>query len=132
MDPDIQSNMRIIDKVQQKIKEFMDYAHFDDIMWFSIIFFVALGSFALGRIAERSYIRENTPIKIEYTDETVELWNEYQLLKETNTKYFASKSGEVVYPLNCSKGERIKEENRIFFVNLQQALDLGYREVEGC
>ncbi|MFT6361396.1 MAG: hypothetical protein ACJAV6_000373 [Candidatus Paceibacteria bacterium] len=124
--------MRIIDKIHKKIKEIIKHNLFDEVMWFFIIMFVALGSFSLGMIHERKSYLEQHPITVTYSDEAVALFDEYQSIKHENQNYFASKSGSIVYPLGCSKGERVKEENRVFFQDLGQALGRGYREAEGC
>lgn len=124
--------MRILDKINKKIKGIFNHQKIDDFMWFSIIMFVGLSSFFAGIFYQQNIYREKNPITIEYSQESVELWNNYQNLKNANTEYFASKNGSVVYPVGCTKGDRIKDENKIFFTGINQALELGYREVEGC
>jgi methylphosphotriester-DNA--protein-cysteine methyltransferase len=34
--------------------------------------------------------------------------------------------------LNCSSGKRMKTENRVFFVNEQEAIDMGFRPCGNC
>jgi len=110
----------------------MNHNLFDEIMWIFIIMFVALGSFSLGMINERKLYLQQNPVVVTYSDEAVALFEEYQSIKKEHQDYFASKNGSVVYPIGCSKGNRIKEENRVFFQSLDQALGRGYREVENC
>jgi len=124
--------MRIIDKAHKKIKEIIDHNLFDEVMWIFIIMFVGLGAFSLGIIYERKNYLEQNPVTVTYSEEAIILFNEYQSIKLENQDYFASKNGSVVYPVGCSKGDRIKEENKVFFQNLEQAIEQGYREVEGC
>ncbi len=124
--------MRIIDKVHKKIKELVHHKWFDEIMWLSIIMFMGLGMFSLGILYERKKYDNNNPITIEYDQEAIDLWEEYQNIKSANQEFFASKNGSVVYPVGCTKGNKIKEENKVFFENVQQAIVQGYREVEGC
>lgn len=94
--------------------------------------FVMIGSFSLGMLYEQRSYRVNHPITVEYSQEAIDLWDTCQNIKDQGTEYFGSKKGSIVYPIGCKKGNRINEENKIFFVDIEQAIDLGYREVEGC
>lgn len=124
--------MRIIEKLQQKIKSLVEHPYYDEVMWLFIIMFVGIGSFFGGMLYERNQYLERHPIEVTYSQEALDLWNEYQEIKTQDLEYFASKNGTVVYPVGCSKGDRIKEENKVFFSGLGQALAEGYREVTGC
>lgn len=124
--------MRILDQLQQKIKDTESKKWFDSLMWFFIMFFICISAFSLGMMYERSLIRDQNPITVEYNETALQLWNEYQNAKYDNVQYFASKSGLIVYPVGCTKGDRVKKENRIFFTEINQALELGYRLVDGC
>jgi hypothetical protein len=124
--------MNIVERTTEKIKELLSYTGIDEIMWMVIIIFITLSSFSLGMLYERRSFLDDNPVHFEYNQEALELWNTYENIKDANTNYFASQNGSIVYPVGCSKGNRIKEENKIFFINVDQALELGYREVEGC
>ena len=124
--------MRIVEQTKQKIKHLETVSWIDNAMWVAIVFFIALGSFSLGILHEREYFRNQNPITVEYNQAAVDLWNQYELAQNANTEFYASKNGSIVYPIDCSRGERIKEENRIYFTDIEQALELGYREVDGC
>ena len=124
--------MNIVERTTEKIKELLSHTGIDEIMWMVIIIFLTLSSFSLGMLYERRSFLDNNPVHVEYNQEALELWNTYENIKDANTNYFASQNGSIVYPIGCSKGNRIKEENKIFFINVDQALELGYREVEGC
>ena len=124
--------MGIIDKARKKIKIITEHHLFDEVMWVTIIMFALLGSFSLGMIYERKAYSKHNPIAVKYSEEAISLWSEYQLIKSQNQGFFASKNGSVVYPVGCSKGNRIKDENKIYFGNLEQALSQGYREAKGC
>lgn len=132
MDPNLQSNMRIIDTAQQKIKRLTAHPLYEVVLWVLVILFVGLGSFALGMRYEQQRQKERYPVEVKYNPAAVELWENYQAIKQANQFYFASKNGSVVYPVGCSKGDRINEENKIFFQDINDAFELGYREVEGC
>jgi len=124
--------MRIIDKMHKKIKQLLTASWIDELMWFFIIIFVGLGAFSLGAFYERRAQLIANPVTISYDESAVALWQEYQSIKNDNLTFFASKNGSVVYPVGCKKGDRIKEENKVFFQTVDQAVDNGYREVEGC
>jgi hypothetical protein len=132
MGPNLQSNMRIIDRAQQKIKQFLSYSKIDDVMWVLIIMFVALCSFSLGMIYERRQYNEQNPITIQYSKEALDMWNNYQSINQQHQNFFASKNGSIVYPMDCSAGNRVKEENRVYFSELEQAFEQGYRESDSC
>ena len=124
--------MTIIDKAYKKIKTLFAYSYIDEIIWVAIIMFISLGSFSFGVIYERNQYLERNPITIEYSNEAVELWNEYQNNKFESQNFFASKSGSIIYPIDCPAGKRVKEENRIYFSSLEQGLAEGYRETNSC
>tara|TARA_B100001765_G_scaffold215143_1_gene185676 strand:- start:2363 stop:2737 length:375 start_codon:yes stop_codon:yes gene_type:complete len=124
--------MGTIEKLSEKIKRFNKTDIGRTILWGIIFCCFGISSFFLGGIYERQQIREETPVELEYSQEAVDLWNSYQASKFSNTQFFASKNGTVVYPVGCSKGNRIKDENKVFFNTLEQAIDAGYRLAEGC
>lgn len=132
MGPNLQSNMRIIITAQQKIKSVVAHPAYEYALWILILMFIGLGSFALGMRYEQKRESNRYPVRIEYNPVAVELWENYQEIKKENLSYFASKNGSVVYPIDCDKGNRIKEENKIFFQDIDAAFDLGYREASGC
>ena len=124
--------MNIVKRTTEKIKELWSYTGIDEIMWTVIIIFITTSSFSLGMLYERRSVLDTNLIQVEYNQEALDLWNTYEAIKDANTNYFASQNGTIVYPVGCSRGNRIKEENKVFFVDINQALELGYREVEGC
>lgn len=132
MGPNIQSNMRIIDKVHKKIKNLLDHLLFDMVLWIALILFLILGSFSLGMYYQQQREAQKYPVEVGYSQHALDVWNTYQSEKNKYQAYFASKSGTIVYPVGCSKGNRIKQENRIYFDTVDEAVTEGYREVEGC
>ena len=46
--------------------------------------------------------------------------------------FMASKNGSKYYPLDCKAGNRIKEENRIFFTSEEEAKKSGYERTVTC
>ena len=124
--------MATIEKKFKKIKHFSESEWGRILMWIIILFCFGLSSFFLGGMYERSQIRDEYTTEMTYSEEAIDLWNKYQVTKFSNTRFFASKNGSVVYPVGCSLGNRIKEENKVFFETLLQAQDAGYKPAEGC
>ena len=132
MGPKPLSNMRIIDKTTEKIKEIMAQLWFDEALWIIIIGCALFAAFSAGSLYERHQIKKQYSVQIIANPDAEELWADYQRTKISNTTYFASKNGSVAYPVGCSKGDRVKEENRVFFATLDEAINQGYREVDDC
>lgn len=132
MGPDNQSNMQIIDKAHKKIKFILESSWFDELMWLSIILFVAVGSFSVGVIYEKQKIKESTPIEIQHSQRALDLWDQYHKNSFFNQEYLASKNGTIVYPVGCAKANKIKKENIIYFADLEDAVEKGYTPTTGC
>lgn len=126
------SNMSNIHRYTEKINTFSRSTFFTSMMWFFLIIAVTLIAFFLGMLYERQQQKHRYPITLGYSDEALMLWNQYQETKSLYQMYYASRNGSVVYPVGCNRGNTIKEENKIYFTNLQQALNQGYREATGC
>ena len=47
-------------------------------------------------------------------------------------QYAGWKPGKIFGRLDCRSGMRMKKENRVFFLTLQDALDAGYRPCQKC
>ncbi len=126
--------MQIIEKVSKKIKEILDYSWMDDLFLVFLIVCIAFISFSLGIRYEQKRVQEQYPIQIGFNKEALLLWEEYQSLKSSQTSdgFVASKNGTLVYPVNCSGAKRIKEENRVYFGSIEEALSMGYKESTNC
>lgn len=46
--------------------------------------------------------------------------------------YLASRSGTKYYPVGCKSANRIKEENRIWFSDIESAQNAGYEPASNC
>lgn len=104
----------------------------DDIFWISIIVFVALGSFSLGMNHQRKINLDENPLKIEQDTYIIDAWKEYIQTKKSSAEFFASKNGTVYYPIACPSGNKIKEENRIYFNTTNEAQGAGYKQSSRC
>ena len=123
--------MKIIEKSHKKIKELSVHKYFDNVIWFAILIVLCLGSFLIGIYYKGQQYLEDNPISLEYDRETIQLWKEYQKTKNS-LPYFGSKNGSMVYPIECSNGSRIKEENKVFFDSLKEGIHHGYKEGKSC
>lgn len=54
------------------------------------------------------------------------------LPKQENGNFMASINGKAYYPKNCKAANIIKEENRIWFNNAEEARNQGYSLAKNC
>ena len=123
----------------EKIKLFLESGQGKDIMTVFIVILVGLGSFGLGRLSKNN---PNEGLKIEYRDQgasgvlATESSQYVPQLKPDNTTtdkaFFASSRGTKYYPLGCSAGQNIKQENRIYFNTAEEAEKAGYSLSSSC
>jgi len=124
--------MGIIEKGEEKIKRFIEHPLFDEVFWILVIVSVALASFGLGMEYERKrYLREH-PVEVEHNEQLIRAWEEMNEERQQAANFFASQNGSVYYPLGCKAGERVKEENRIFFQTEEEAMRAGYHRSARC
>lgn len=123
--------MRIINTIKQKIKSFIDRGIRSDVYWVVTIIVAILASFSLGMIYERKLQSRMYSVHIEHQDFFDQLWEGYRNQQNTGN-YFASKNGTKLYPVGCKAGNRILQENRVFFQTLEQARSLGYEMSSQC
>ena len=105
------------------------------LMCFSIIVFVSLGSFGLGRLSvakmdnvDQLNVKEegiNIPKNEGDTAQTISITPKEKL-------YVASKNGKLYYPSSCKGANRIKEENRVWFDTREDAEKSGYAWAKSC
>ncbi len=132
----------------EKIKQFVESEKGKDIMVVLIVILVGFGAFELGRLSKSG---SSSGIKIEYNGE-VEPANVLSALKEsklisspkvtesktttnqsaTNKNFFASNRGKKYYPVGCSAGDSLKQENRIYFETREDAEKAGYVLSSSC
>ncbi|MEK7564064.1 MAG: hypothetical protein AAB510_00645 [Patescibacteria group bacterium] len=142
----------------EKIKSFLESDRGKNILLIFIIIFMAISSFELGRISKSD---QTSGVKITETIEEYSVANTQpadvlgaskSLVEAKNTTirssstpkivepkapapkdiYFASKRGKKYYPLGCSAGKTIKQENRIYYDNRGEAEAAGYELSSSC
>lgn len=131
----------------EKIKSFVDSEKGKDILTIAIVILVGLCSFLLGRMSIQSNSRG---LKINYIEPSALVANtngvgEQRLIltseKEQNIiespspktgNFFASKKGKKYYPVSCSAGKSIKQDNRVYFDDREEAEKAGYTISSAC
>lgn len=145
-----------MEKIKQFISETIQSEKGKDILTIIIIILVGLGCFELGRLSV-----ENSPSDTKIsppdssqttTDTTNQTANVISATKSTNNtfstkiqnsnpaglpaqtgkNFFASSRGKKYYPIDCSAGKNIKQENRIYFTTGEEAVKVGYTLSSAC
>lgn len=137
----------------EKIKSFLESDRGKVILTVIIIVLVGTGSFELGRLSKGAH--SSSGIKIEYPkgeqqqaqgsldqsanalSATESLNNIAPKIPTSNTTssskfFFASKRGHKYYPVGCSAGKSLKQENRIYFSTAAEAEKAGYALSSSC
>lgn len=103
-----------------------------------IVLLVALGAFGLGRLSAlegKGTIRILYPGAPEATPLPAMAAVAEAALSFTPAgegRYVASKNGSKYYLITCSTANRIKQENRVYFVSIQDAEAAGYEPAANC
>jgi len=134
-----------INNSMEKIKQFVESEKGKDILTVAIVILVGLGSFGLGRLSKQA---TSPGIKIEYPNQESNViesqktnsYNSPNVSNVSNTpqkvpnsgNYFASNKGKKYYPIGCSAGKTIKQENRIYFATSAEAEKAGYTLSSSC
>jgi len=103
-----------------------------------IIFLLAITSFFLGRLSAQTapkaefeiyYPAENAVF--EDVSKTPPVQTQSQA-ENSRGEIVASKNGTRYYLSGCSGGNRIKEENKIYFTSVAEAEGAGYTKAKNC
>ncbi len=125
-------------KIKPIISNWLESDKGKDILTVMIVILVGVGSFELGRLSERSPAGK---LKIEYNGEdlneayksqSANVLDAFAIAKDEEKNFFASKRGKKYYPLGCSAGKTIKEQNRIYFKTGEEAESAGYSLSSSC
>jgi len=94
--------------------------------WFvSSIIASVFGSYGLGFLSASETLK--TPVYVEKYVESTDYTDDIE-----NKHILASRSGTKVYYVWCGGSKRIKEENRVYFQSVKDALDKGYEPAKNC
>jgi hypothetical protein len=129
----------------EKIKHFIGSEQGKDILVVIIVILVGLGSFALGRLSikanpstaqqENESQDVNQPASVVSGMDLITNTDETAVADNSNSKeknFFASSRGSKYYPVGCSTGKTIKQENRIYFTTGEEAQTAGYTLSSAC
>ncbi len=130
--------MKSIQHLQDKIKGFGPYEN-SLILQVFIVVFVAIGSFFLGRLSLGNLNNDKvsiTNVKNESVDSNLNYYKKASVAKDTsihtNGMYVASKNGKLYYRVGCGASSRIKEENKVFFDSMDDAISAGFEGSDSC
>ncbi|MBP6866588.1 MAG: hypothetical protein KBC12_03555 [Candidatus Pacebacteria bacterium] len=126
----------------EKIKRFIKSDQGKDLWIVLIVFLVGSVSFGLGRLSAS----DTGGLDIKYTnleasgltgaqEARVFLQNNPKLDKSTQAvkkAFYASSRGKKYYSADCSAGNTIKPENRIYFETAERAESAGYSLSTAC
>ncbi len=92
-----------------------------------IVILSSTASFGLGRlsVAQDKIVANEVQIIVP----------ELKSMSDIDTSQFAfvaSKSGTRYYPKDCKSAERIKDENKVYFMTEEEAQDTGLTRAAGC
>ena len=92
----------------------------------AIIILASTASFGLGRLSVLEDEKANGMATV-IIPELARLG-----LDESKFNYLASKSGTRYYPVSCKSASRIKVENRVYFMTVDEAEEEGLTLASGC
>jgi hypothetical protein len=122
----------------EKIKQFIESEAGKNFLIIIMVVLVGLGAFELGRLSKEN---KGSGIEITYpaleanvissvNQSTQSISQPKPVIKTTS--YFASNRGSKYYPVGCSAGGTIKQENRIYFSTRAEAEQAGYVLSSSC
>lgn len=126
--------MQSIRKLKTKFKLFL---HNSDFLLALLIILVACASFGLGKLSMASNT-QNTPLYVQNSDLPGITASAYAQAQEEgiysikNVSVVASRSSDKYHFPWCSGAQRIKEENKILFMSIQEAREAGYEPAANC
>lgn len=145
----------------QKIKQFVTSEQGKNILIVLIVILVGTGSFQLGRLSKSGDSSSGVKIEYPngelapIQDAQVQPANALNALSATESisnitrtapssnftaptkktssqNFFASSRGKKYYPVGCSAGKSLKQENRIYFGTREEAEKAGYTLSASC
>lgn len=128
----------------KNIKHFLETTKGESILIIFIIILTSLISFELGRFS----VDSNSGIKLNFSQKKDKILSSSAINAEnflkinpnldrtnninTSKSFFASKRGKKYYPIGCSAGKSIKQNNKIFFDSKEKAEKAGYTLSNSC
>ncbi len=125
--------MKMITETVQRIKQLL-VARKSDFLLIIVVTLSGVISFGLGRLSV-SVPQKNAIILEEsasFNSTTTSSLRNGQSVLADQGNYLASKNGTKYYPKGCSAGQRIKEDNRIWFITSAEAEKAGFTTTTLC
>lgn len=101
-----------------------------------LIFFLGMGTGILIRQPESNpiIIDKNIKVGLPNTSDKITQQTEFSenLINFSGGNFVASINGKAYYPKGCKSANIIKEENRIWFENAEEAEEEGYVRAKNC
>lgn len=98
------------------------------ILLVAVIILMGTASFGLGRLSVKEAYADKANQQAQVIVPTFE-----DLKIDTSAfKYVASKNGTKYYPIGCKSALRIKEENRVYFADVEEAQNAGLTPTSTC
>ena len=130
----------------EKIKLFIESKKGKDILTVIIVILVGLGCFELGRLSVENSFSDAKISPLDSSQMTTDITNQAAnaisaqpttsalpaKIQNSNKNFFASSRGKKYYPIDCSAGKTIKQENKIYFATGEEAQKAGYTLSSAC
>lgn len=104
-----------------------------------IVLFVGVGGFGLGFLSASQAPKEELRVVYPEAPAAQPVLNTAAVaaaapdpIKPGEGAYVASKNGSKYYLVSCSGANRIKQENRVYFVSVKDAMAAGYEPAANC
>lgn len=99
-----------------------------------IVLLLIVIAFRLGQLESGAYsLQPASGAEVQILQQNTFASSTHSSNEITGSTVVASKNGSVFYPLsNCNAYNRIKEENRVYFLSAQEALGSGFTPTQVC
>lgn len=126
--------------MHEKIADFFRSRKGQDVLLVSTMVLLAMTSFGLGRLSERStpldpvtlYLPGGDPAAAALVSASPGQVGQSVATASAGSAYVASRNSDVYHAPECSGAQRIKEENKIWFTTQEEARAAGLRPAANC
>lgn len=128
-----------IHPILEKIKALVLQIKFEEYLMTLIIVLVGLAGFGLGKLSNagegRAVIIQTGSISNLNTNSSQDTQNTASAINAVtgnSGSVVASKNGTKYYLPGCSGAGRIQDQNKVYFISEQEAMDAGYTKASNC
>lgn len=129
--------MKSIRETGQKFKDFLRSFENSDLALLLVIVLVAFASFGLGRLSHEN--NSSFGIQVGERELPTVPASVYSVLQKRGVSQedvdvilVASRNSDKYHYTWCSGAERITEENKIYFLSIEEAREAGYTAAQNC